>query len=449
MSDHPSDAQLRQLARAQLAPEAAEAIALHLRGRCRECGLRLLREVRESDGAAFSPPAARDVDYELAIDRAAAGVSLHGPQAVAKKRKARRIQQALAEGGLPRARKVRGWGACYAVYEALLSRAWELRFDDLQEMLRLTNWACVLAPRLGRDGYSEAQVADFQARAWGEHGNALRIARQLPRAEEALLRAAEYWELGTCDRDLALRLMDFSGSLLGDQQRYDEAGKLLADSYAGYLEIGDLHRAGRALIKRANYLGNGGDPLGAVRMLDEALALLDPAGDPAPAAIAVNSKIWFLAIAGKFRQARAALWKERRAMARFREFGQIHAGKLLHLAGYINAGLGELDRAARDLAAARDMLPGDELRWPRSLVSLDLAAVWMRQERVAEARQLAAETARDLLALGLPVEAERALGVLRDALERQVATAALVQSVVEFLRRVEHQPEARFEARPG
>jgi hypothetical protein len=49
----------------------------------------------------------------------------------------------------------------------------------------------------------------------------------------------------------------------------------------------------------------------------------------------------------------------------------------------------------------------------------------------------------------VPSEAEKALGVLRDALERQVATAALVQSVVDFLRRVEHSPEARFEARPG
>ena len=450
MSDHPSDAELRQLARSELAPAAAKAVVEHLRQGCRGCGLKLLRELGAADGAAAGGAApARDSDYELAIERAFAGVRLHGPQVLAKKRRARRFQEAMAEGGLQRARKVRGWKACYAVYEALLSRAWELRFDDLRTMIELTEWACFLAPRLGGDGYSEAQVADFEARAWGEHANALRAATQLARAEEALRRAAAHLELGTRDRALGLRLMNIGASLLDAQRRSDEAVELLAQVHAGYLELGDLDNAGRALVQRASFIGYGGEPLTAVRLLDEALALLDPAGDPATASIAVHNKIRFLTAAGKFREARTALWKHRREMAQFGDLGQIYAAKLLHLEGLINAGLGELERAERALSGAREMLATEEVRGLRGLASLDLAAVWMRQGRLGEARELAAESARELLAVGVPPEAEKALGVLRDALERQVATVALVQSVVEFLRRIEHAPETRFEVRPG
>ena len=67
----------------------------------------------------------------------------------------------------------------------------------------------------------------------------------------------------------------------------------------------------------------------------------------------------------------------------------------------------------------------------------------------AEACALAAETAASLLALGVPREAEKALKVLLSAVEARAATATLVQAVVDFLRRSEHAPLARFEPGSG
>jgi tetratricopeptide (TPR) repeat protein len=446
VSDHPTDAELYGLVRGELAPAKAKEVAHHLLGRCAPCSRVIQDDLAAMAGGAERErvPPARDSDYELAIDRASAGLALHGPRVLAKKKAARRMHRALAAGGLARARQERGFKACFAVFEALLARAWEVRFDDRPTMINLTQWACVVAPRLGVDGYGKAQVSDFEARAWGEHANALRAAFQLTAAEDALRRAVAHWELGTRDRSLAVRLLDIGASLLGNQRRLDEAIGRLQEVHAAYLNLGDLSSAGKALVNQATYIGHEGDPQRAARLLDEALRLLDPVLDQDAMSIAIHSKIWFLADAGRFREARAALWQHRQWMAAFRDLGRIYAAKLAHVEGYINAGLGELDRAERALEEARDLFARDDERW---LVSLDLAAVWMRQGRLAEARELAAESAEQLLALGVPSEAEKALRVLCDASRRQVVTAVLVQSVIDFLRRVEHSPEARFEAR--
>jgi hypothetical protein len=106
---------------------------------------------------------------------------------------------------------------------------------------------------------------------------------------------------------------------------------------------------------------------------------------------------------------------------------------------------GQLDRAERALRTALDGLAAEEVRVLRGVVSLELAVVWRRQGHLAEATTLAAETAVSLLAIGVPREAQKALNVLLAALDAQAATAALVQEVVDFLRRVEHAPQAHFE----
>jgi hypothetical protein len=161
--------------------------------------------------------------------------------------------------------------------------------------------------------------------------------------------------------------------------------------------------------------------------------------------MATHNRLWFLVDCGRCRQARADLWRQRRWMAAYQALGEISRVRVAYLEARINAGLGELDRAERALRSALDALAAEELRELRGLVSLELAVVWMRQGRLAEATTLAAESAASLLAIGLPREAQKALNVLLAALDAQSATAALVQEVVDFLRRVEHAPQARFE----
>ena len=444
--DHPSDGELRRFARGELAGAAARRVVCHLLHRCATCAAKLEHAgLPPAAGATLGAPLTAE-DYDAAIERAVEGFRLHGDRVLAKKREARRIQQALAAGEWQpeRPHALRG-RPTYPFYEALLQRAWEVRFSDLREMVSLTWYACLVAGRLGREGYTAIQVADFQARAYAEHSNAQRAAHRLREAEEAFVRAVESWKDGGKDFRLWVRLMDVRASLLAAQHRTDEAIEVLDDVFQAYSQLGDRHSAGRAQVARGFYIGYGGDPEGGVRLLDEALELLDDQIEPDLVAMAIHNRIWLLIECGRFRQARADLWRHRRWVETYRGLGELPKSKVADLEGRINAGLGELDRAERAFRTALDGLAAEEVRVLRGVVSLDLAVVWMRQGRLAEATTLAAETAASLLAFGVPREAQKALNVLLSALEAQAATAALVQEVVDFLRRVEHAPQARFE----
>ncbi len=276
MSDHPSRIDLRRFVRGELAAADAREVVAHLVRRCEVCLAKLgssLHAVLDTEQPAVA--AAGDFDeYDSAIDRAFAGVALHGPRALATRAEAQQIKAALAPGGPRLAKQIADWGPRYAVYEALLERSWEVRFDDLRAMIALTRWACRLAPRLGADGYSELHLADFEARAWGEHANALRAAHRLVKAGEALDRAVEHAERGTQDPRLQVRLTEIRASLLANRRRYEEAIALLEASYRGYLDLGDRQRAATTLVTKATYTGHAGRLELSARLLDEAIEML-------------------------------------------------------------------------------------------------------------------------------------------------------------------------------
>jgi tetratricopeptide (TPR) repeat protein len=468
--DHPSQALLRRLFRGELDPAAARPLIRHLLGACRVCRRHVRAEAAALAGgpALAHLPAARDEDYDLALDRAFDRIALHGAALLRHQRRVRRVEALLAAGaavpgpdGVARRgpaaalaamehARARGHRSGLAVYEALLARAWAVRFDDRAAAITLTELACIAAHGLGAAGHGAAQVADFEARAWGERANALRADMRLAEADLALGRAMELADRGTQDVCIQVRLLDIGASLLAYRRQRSEAINVLDGVYKGYLVLGDLNRAGSALVNRATYLGWDGRPDLAERLLAEALELIDPVHEPAVASIALHSRVWFLALAGQAREARSVLWKNREAIATFANLGVVWKARVAHLEGYINAGLGAHDRAERAFRSALEELAKHESeRLLRGTIALDLAVVLSNQGRHDEACRLAADVARHLLANDVPEEAAKALHFLLRALNRRWGSSFVVEKVVEFLRRIEHVPEARFEAWRG
>jgi hypothetical protein len=74
------------------------------------------------------------------------------------------------------------------------------------------------------------------------------------------------------------------------------------------------------------------------------------------------------------------------------------------------------------------------------MVSLDLAAVWLRQGRTAEIKELVDEMVAVFRSRNIQREAIGALLMLRTALRKDQATAALLQAVSTELRRLERLP---------
>src|SRR5262249_2103769 len=154
--------------------------------------------------------------------------------------------------------------------------------------------ACRLARDLGADGYPPQQVADFVARAGGELGNALRIAERFEEAEQTLRHALETWAFGSRDPRLRARLLAFTAPLPARQRRSAEAVATLSLVHSLYLQRGDRHQAGRALISKGTYAGQGGNWSEGLALLRQGCTMLDPWRDPELRTLALHNEIMFL-----------------------------------------------------------------------------------------------------------------------------------------------------------
>lgn len=80
-----------------------------------------------------------------------------------------------------------------------------------------------------------------------------------------------------------------------------------------------------------------------------------------------------------------------------------------------------------------------------ALVALELAALWLRQGRAAEVRELAEEMYEIFEDLGIELEAARALRFVREASRLQAITVSMIERVRGFLERLPWHPGLRFE----
>ncbi|HEV3456274.1 MAG TPA: hypothetical protein VHG32_06920 [Thermoanaerobaculia bacterium] len=322
--------------------------------------------------------------------------------------------------------------------ETLLAASWELRYSDPREMLRLAELALFAAERLEQARYGRAAVADVRARVWAELANAHRVGDDIVRAELAMARAVSWVHRGSGDPWLLACVADLMASLLADQRRFADAGELLEKVHRFYLQMGDRHLAGRALISRGIFAGYDNQPRSGLALLLQGLDLLDIQRDPRLAAHAVHALLSNLVDCGRYRQARIHLWRSRSLFARHGD--RLSSLRLRWLDGRIHAGLGELERAERELLATRQGFATAGNPYHTALVALDLAAVWLRQGKTEQVRQLVEEMIATFRALRIAREAVAALLILRQACDRDEATLDRVRTVAMLLTELERQP---------
>jgi hypothetical protein len=168
--------------------------------------------------------------------------------------------------------------------------------------------------------------------------------------------------------------------------------------------------------------------------------LIDTSRDPNLVLVVVHNLLFHLVEAGEIEKAEEFLHQSRELYSAYG--GKMERLKVRWMDGRIAFRLGDQTRAEKAFGEVRSGLGEVGLPYDMALVSLELAAVWLEQGRTREIQVLLDETVATFQARGIRREAIAALLMLREAIERERATAVLLRTVASELQRLEAEPVA-------
>jgi tetratricopeptide (TPR) repeat protein len=318
------------------------------------------------------------------------------------------------------------------IYEALLAKSWDLRYESPRGMRHLARAAVEVAHRLESKRHSPWRVADYSARAWGELANSLRVSNELREAEKAFGKAFELLSQGSQDRRILMRLLDLEASLLGTLREFDLALERLSSLVKLYRDAGEVHMSGRTLITKALYLYYKGESPEALETLSAGLQLVDKERDPSLMASAMINQLLLLEDCGRFKEARRFLFKNR---AKISGAGRLSVMKIQWIEGRISYGLGELFSAEMSLREVKRSSQEEGLGFACALVGLDLTLTLMRQGRIEEAIREGLESTEAFVRLSIHREILGSVILLHEAFQAQTASLSLIETTVRYLRK--------------
>lgn len=442
MKIHPNDMTLEELL-LSLGPDH-EGLLDHL-VRCEACRRRI-QELRERKRSAKVLGWSLD-PYAAAMDRSVPEVDAHSRALARERAQAPALfveltAYAVTQRGLivrndPR---FRTWG----LFELLIERSLELAVRDSGYAEELGLLALRLSDQLDPQVYDARLIEDYRGRAWAHIGNARRIRSDFRGAEEAFDRADAHLRKGTQESVERAIFLDLKASHRRAQRRFDEAVKLLRRAVSIFVQHGHPHRAGRSLVNMSMVYHYAGQPEEGIPLLHRALELIDSEQEPRLLLCARHNLIDYLSSAGRFLEAQG-LYRESRPL--YRDFPDAWVqNRRKWVRGKIARGLGQPRLAESLFIAARDGFVEEGVPYDTALVSLEIATLYAEQGRTQDLKQLAREMLPIFSSLQVHREALAALSFLKQAIEAERASLAVVNGVADFLRRARHDPGLRFEA---
>jgi tetratricopeptide (TPR) repeat protein len=395
-------------------------------------------------------PAPDSPDYNAIFDRVFEEVSRQEGSLATDRSRAPQLMAELLEQPPGRrsllirnSRRFQSWTLC----QRLIAHSFELGFSDPSKSLEFGELAAEVAERLPRDEVNPRLVEDLKGAAWAQIGNAQRIISDLRKADEAFQIASHCLSRGTGDPLELANLCDLESSLRRAQRRFDESRELLTRAIVLYREMAETQLEGRALIKMAMVSLAQGEPEPAIELLRQAFELIDAALEPRLAYSAQTNLVLCLIESGRFLEAQAALSRAHRLQ---RQSGnELDLLRLDWLQAAIATGLGQLEMAEELLLRTQREFARYGIGYTAALVSLDLAAIYAKQGRTAEMKQLAQEMLPIFRSRDVHREAMAALLTFREAVQAEQASAALVRHVRDYLAQAQENPRLRFEPPPS
>jgi hypothetical protein len=375
-------------------------------------------------------PSDLDIEPEILLDvpvqaRALAKLSRR------ERARYRRARKLLTEGSVQAIPKA---GMCVSgrgVYEALLAQSWLVRFDAPDEMVRLAEIARELSQGFANRKRTR-RATDLQARAWGELANAYRVADRLPLARWAFGEAYTLLKRGTGDSYLTARLFDLEASLFGALREFPMALYRLSSLANLYLDLGETHLAGRALVTNALYTLYNGDAEKAIKINERGTSLIDQSKDPGLFMHALHNHILFLVDLKLYPKAHRALFDNRRNLM-YKD--RVNALRLRWLEGRINYGIGKLPSSEIAFRDAKAGFLSAGMSFHTAIVALEHAMALIRLDRTDEALKEVVFAREIFLSFEIYREYLGSVLFLEELFRRREATAEFIEATVEQIKR--------------
>jgi transcriptional regulator with XRE-family HTH domain len=315
----------------------------------------------------------------------------------------------------------------WALAERLCHESERAAADSSGEALKLADLALSIAGRV--DG-GEPWSHRLQGYVWAFIGNARRVANDHAGADAAFAKAWELWRSGQ-DQEPGLlqewRMLSLEASLRRAERRFGDALELLGR--ASESANGDPEAHAVIHLKKGFVCEVMGDLEGALAALSEAALYVEQTGD---------SRLLF---ALRFETAKALCNLERHteASALLPEVREL-AGRLDNdldlvrvewLGSRIATGTGKTEDAIASLEEVRKRFMGQGLAYDAALASLDLAVLYLMEDRTGKVKALAREMAEIFKAQGIAREALAALSLFFEAAQKETATVELVRRVIQ------------------
>jgi tetratricopeptide (TPR) repeat protein len=318
-------------------------------------------------------------------------------------------------------------------------RAAAHRASDAVELSRLALRVAELSPE------GEPWRSRLLGWVWAFVANARRVQGDLPGAEEGFLRSDRLLEAGVAAGPGPLdasRPLDLKASLRRYQGCFEEALGLLDLALKAN---GSREARGRILIKKANTLELMGRSESALAELRQAELLLEGVQDARIGFAVQHSLAHNLWQLGRYEEADARMPKVReRAIEKGNELDLV---RTLWLEGSVAAGLGRREHARVALEQARRYFNAHRIAYDAALASLELAALYLEEERRPEVQRLSKEMYWIFKSQRVHQEALAALRLFHEAATKEEATAELAWRLFEYLNKARCHPGLRFEGR--
>ena len=274
---------------------------------------------------------------------------------------------------------------------------------------------------------------DALARARAYQANALRARSRLREADERMASARSLVRHENVTDILVYAEVDSNeGVLRKDQHRFQEAEELLTRSVTLFELAGETIEAARSLVVLGLMYYEQQEMAKAIETTETALSVLSPESEPRLYLCARFNLAKFFVESGRYGEGDALLQADAALYQQLANPWTVR--RQLWLKSRIALAAGLLAEAERSFLDVRAGFMSEGIGYDAALVSLDLALLYLRQNRTAAVKELAEEM-REIFAAGdVHREAMAALVLFQEAARRETLTAELIEEMAVCLK---------------